>query len=134
MGSSAYKELYRKDMIAWSEAIRKQDPEYFCKLATSEGCDPIWLVCDARRESDMQYFKQNHGEHLLTVRVVASKQVREERGWVYNKEVDDSSSECGLDNFKCDLTINNTSTCESTLMHQLQEVSGWIDMKMASGI
>lgn len=128
MGSSAYKETYRHDMIMWSEAIRKEDPGYFCRLATSEGTGPVWLVCDARRESDMRYFKEHYGKQLMTVRVQASEQVREERGWIYNKGVDDSPSECGLDHFECDLTINNTPTCESSLTQQLEEVTSWVKM------
>lgn len=128
MDSSAYKETYRHDMIMWSEAIRKSDPGYFCRLATSESTGPVWLICDARRESDMHFFKEHHGAHLLTVRVQASKQSREDRGWVYNKEVDDSPSECGLDHYNCDVIINNTTSCEPQLTMQLQEVISWVKL------
>ena len=129
MSSSAYKETYRQDMIVWSEAIRNKDPGYFCELATSEGTDPVWLVCDARRVSDMHYFKEHYKAKLLTVKVQASEQVRQERGWIYNKEVDDSQSECGLDHYDCDVTIDNTSTCESSLTQQLLQVTSWVTMK-----
>ena len=128
MGTSAYKEKYRQDMIVWSEAIRNKNPEHFCKLATAKGVEPVWLVCDARRESDMLYFHKYHSCRLLTVRVHASEEVRAKRGWVYNKEVDDAQSECGLDHYKCDTNIKNGSECESELEEQLQMVVSWVRM------
>lgn len=119
-------------MIVWSEAVRNQDPSYFCQLATSEATGPVWLVCDARRESDMLFFKQHHGSCLLTVRVEASIGVRQERGWVYNQEVDDAPSECGLDHYNCDMTVNNTSPSQQDLMLQLHKITTWVKMMTSS--
>ncbi len=128
MDSSPYKETYRRDMIVWSETIRDQDASYFCRLAVADAnpACPVWLVCDARRESDMQFFREHHGRHLLTVRVHASEDVRQVRGWVYCKDVDDAPSECGLDNYLCDVTINNSSQSTLELALQLDQVTAWV--------
>jgi phosphomevalonate kinase len=107
MDSSAYKETYRKAMIVWGEEMRTKDPGYFCRLATREADKPVWLVCDARRTTDMDYFKLNYGECTITVKVVASEAVRVGRGWVFMAGVDDAESECGLDDYTCDVVITN---------------------------
>ena len=48
---------YRKQMIEWGEAKRNADPGFFCRLATKDATAPIWIVTDARRPSDVAYFK-----------------------------------------------------------------------------
>ncbi len=125
MDSSPYKEKYRHEMIIWSEAVRDSNPEFFCQLAIAEANCSVWLVCDARRESDMRFFKQHFSNCLFTVRVQASEEVRKERGWVYKAEVDAAASECGLDHYECDLTINNDSN-EQDLILQLNTLTSWI--------
>ncbi|XP_023598338.1 phosphomevalonate kinase isoform X2 [Trichechus manatus latirostris] len=60
---------------------------------------PVWLVSDTRRVSDIQWFREAYGASAQTVRVVASEQSRQQRGWVFTTGVDDAESECGLDNF-----------------------------------
>ena len=107
MDSSSYKETYRMAMIAWGEDMRRKDPGYFCRLATAEAVKPVWLVCDARRTTDMDYFKSHYGACTITVRVEASEVVRMGRGWSFTPGVDDAESECGLDNYSCDVVINN---------------------------
>ncbi len=107
MDSSSYKEKYRQDMITWSEMIRDKDPAYFCRLATEGADKPVWLVCDARRPSDMSYFKSKYNGRTLCVRVVASEDVRVVRGWAFTAGVDDAPSECALDNYQVDMTIVN---------------------------
>lgn len=128
MDSSPYKETYRHDMIVWSEAIRSRDPGYFCRLAVSEAKSPVWLISDARRQSDMQFFREEYGAVLLTVKVHATQQARRERGWVYNKDVDDSTSECGLDEYECHVNINNSSPPEENLTPQLDQIISWVKM------
>lgn len=36
-----YKEIYRKEMIDWSDSIRAQDPGYFCREAMQKGITRI---------------------------------------------------------------------------------------------
>ncbi len=105
MDPSSYKETYRRDMILWGEEQRERDPGYFCQLATAEAVKPVWLVCDARRPTDMEYFITRYT--CLTVRVVASEAVRRARGWVVTPGVDDAPSECALDGYPCDVTVSN---------------------------
>ena len=59
------------------------------------------------------------------MRVKASEEIRKERGWVYKPEVDDVASECGLDLYECDMTINNSSN-EQDLILQLDTLTSWI--------
>lgn len=45
LGPGLYKEQYRADMIRWGETRRRQDPGFFCRLATRGAQQPVW-VCD----------------------------------------------------------------------------------------
>jgi phosphomevalonate kinase len=40
-------------------------------------------VSDARRKTDLQWFRENFGSAVKTVRVVADDDVRKERGWQF---------------------------------------------------
>ncbi|XP_047398370.1 phosphomevalonate kinase isoform X2 [Sciurus carolinensis] len=99
LDASTYKEAYRRDMIRWGEEKRQADPGFFCKKIVEGVSQPIWLVSDTRRVSDIQWFQEAYGAAVQTVRVVASEQSRQQRGWVFTPGVDDAESECGLDNF-----------------------------------
>ncbi|XP_002731709.1 phosphomevalonate kinase-like [Saccoglossus kowalevskii] len=99
LDSSQYKEQYRAAMIRWGEERRKQQPDYFCKLTTQgEGCHkPVWIITDARRKTDVEYFQKVYPKSLVTLRVDADISVREQRGFLFTKGIDDAESECGLD-------------------------------------
>ena len=74
-----YKEKVRVDMIAWGEARRDADPGYFCRLSTlqSPGVHkPVWIISDARRKTDLNYFKEKYPSATVTVRVTASEEIR----------------------------------------------------------
>ncbi|XP_054567976.1 phosphomevalonate kinase isoform X2 [Eptesicus fuscus] len=86
-------------MILWGEARRQADPGFFCRKVVEGVSQPVWLVSDTRRVSDIQWFREAYGAVTQTVRVVASEQSRQQRGWVFTPGVDDGESECGLDNF-----------------------------------
>lgn len=121
LDASEYKEAYRKDMIRWGEEMRERDPAYFCRLASqdAENGRPVWLVTDARRPTDMDYFKSLYP--CITVRVTASEGARTERGWAFTAGVDDAASECALDGYPCDVTILNEGN-EATLTNALQNI------------
>jgi phosphomevalonate kinase len=125
LDSSSYKEKFRKDMIQWGEDKRNQDPSYFCSLAakmayhedsldnSSSTGNPlrlvtkqVWFVSDARRVTDLLYFRSNYA-HVLHVRVEASEEVRKSRGWTFTAGIDDAESECGLDNEIFEFVIKN---------------------------
>ncbi|MBN3309649.1 PMVK kinase, partial [Amia calva] len=108
LDSSGYKEQYRADMIQWGERRRQADPGLFCRLAIGDARQPVWLVSDARRRSDLEWFWNRFGERSRTVRVEASEDKRRERGWEFTAGVDDAESECGLDEgVAFDWTIHN---------------------------
>ncbi|CAL1529701.1 unnamed protein product [Lymnaea stagnalis] len=99
LDASEYKEQFRQDMICWGEEKRNQDPGFFCRLATENESSQkeIWIISDARRQSDVEYFKENYRKAALTVRVHSNIDVREQRGFVFTQGIDDAESECGLD-------------------------------------
>ncbi|VTJ53145.1 Hypothetical predicted protein [Marmota monax] len=99
LDASTYKEAYRRDMIRWGEEKRRADPGFFCRKIVEGVSQPIWLVSDTRRVSDIQWFREAYGAAMQTVRVFASEQSRQQRGWVFTPGVDDAESECDLDDF-----------------------------------
>lgn len=122
LGTGQYKEKYRADMIQWGEMQRRQDPGFFCTLATKGAQQPVWIVSDTRRLSDLQWFWNRYPSQSHCVRVEASESTRRERGWEFTKGIDDAESECGLDNgVQFDWTIRNEGDTIS-LQEQLQEL------------
>ncbi|XP_061553291.1 phosphomevalonate kinase isoform X2 [Phycodurus eques] len=97
LGCGVYKEVYRADMIRWGEARRRQDPGFFCHLATRGARRPIWVVSDARRMSDLHWFWAKFPQQTRFVRVESREETRRRRGWSFTAGVDDAESECGLD-------------------------------------
>lgn len=130
LDASAYKEAYRRDMILWGEAQRQADPGFFCRKVVEGVCQPVWLVSDTRRLSDIQWFREAYGAVTQTVRVVASEQSRQQRGWVFTPGVDDGESECGLDNFgDFDWVIANDGD-EQRLEEQLGNLIGFVRSRL----
>ncbi|XP_054638322.1 phosphomevalonate kinase isoform X2 [Dunckerocampus dactyliophorus] len=114
LGPGLYKERYRADMIRWGEARRLQDPGFFCRLATRGAWQPVWVVSDARRLSDLQWFWNRFPQQTRCVRVESSEETRKRRGWSFTSGVDDAESECGLDSgVHFDWTITNEADAPS---------------------
>uniref|UniRef100_A0A8D0U703 Phosphomevalonate kinase n=1 Tax=Sus scrofa TaxID=9823 RepID=A0A8D0U703_PIG len=86
LDASTYKESYRKDMIRWGQEKRQADPGFFCRKIVEGVSQPIWLVSDTRRLSDIQWFQETYGAVTQTVRVVATEQSRQQRGWVFTPD------------------------------------------------
>jgi phosphomevalonate kinase len=57
----------------------------------------IWIICDIRRYTDIDFFEKYFSDCLLLVRIEASIETRQNRGWIFTPNVDDSESECQLD-------------------------------------
>ncbi|XP_064620540.1 phosphomevalonate kinase-like [Lineus longissimus] len=129
LDATDYKEKYREDMIRWGEAKRNEDPSYFCSLTTEREKRPVWIISDARRLTDMEYFKTKFGEKVIAVRVVASSDIRQKRGWLFTEGVDDAESECGLDAFDHDVVIENNSDL-SSIDGQLKELVSKVEMRL----
>jgi len=59
--------------------------------------NPIWIICDIRRYTDIDFFQKYFPNNLLLVRIEASIDTRKNRGWIFTSNIDDSESECQLD-------------------------------------
>ncbi|KAM4806172.1 phosphomevalonate kinase [Urocitellus parryii] len=130
LDASTYKEAYRRDMIRWGEEKRRADPGFFCRKIVEGVSQPIWLVSDTRRVSDIQWFREAYGAAMQTVRVFASEQSRQQRGWVFTPGVDDAESECGLDDFgDFDWVIENHGD-EQHLEQQLAKLLKFIHSRL----
>ncbi|XP_073493423.1 phosphomevalonate kinase isoform X2 [Phyllobates terribilis] len=126
LDASDYKEKYRADMIRWGEEKRNADPGFFCRLIVEGVTQPVWIVSDTRRRSDVDWFLTMYGGAAQTVRVVASLETRRSRGWVYTPEVDDAESECGLDTgVTYNWTITNDGE-QASLDEQLHGLQAFI--------
>eukprot|EP00465_Bigelowiella_longifila_P015220 CAMPEP_0185274090 /NCGR_PEP_ID=MMETSP1359-20130426/51039_1 /TAXON_ID=552665 /ORGANISM="Bigelowiella longifila, Strain CCMP242" /LENGTH=174 /DNA_ID=CAMNT_0027866941 /DNA_START=177 /DNA_END=698 /DNA_ORIENTATION=+ len=98
LSDGPYKEKYRKDMIRWGEERRNKDPGFFAKLVVASCARPVLIISDARRVTDIEFFKEPaRGFYPITVRVEATEETRKTRGWVFTDGVDNVESECGLD-------------------------------------
>ncbi|CAJ0582413.1 unnamed protein product, partial [Mesorhabditis spiculigera] len=109
-----YKEEYRKDMIRWGEEQRAKDPHIFCRetLRTESSAADVLIITDCRRETDMQFYKSLPDTLAITVRISCSTIERVKRGFEYNSVIDDSQSECGLDNYPFDFYIDNSGDAD----------------------
>ncbi|XP_063707405.1 phosphomevalonate kinase [Culicoides brevitarsis] len=122
LSDGPYKEQYRKEMIIWSDEIRKKDPGFFCREAMKKAAAEMIVVSDIRRKTDIKWFQETFGkEKLKCIRIYADDAVREARGWKFEPGVDDVESECDLDDFflwdmMCD---NGDVTQTNTVVTQL---------------
>jgi len=69
---------------------RAENPSYFCQKAIENlndfgeiGKFNIWIITDARRQTDLSYFKSNYPNQVKTIRVKAEDSVREARNWKF---------------------------------------------------
>ncbi|CAH1109843.1 unnamed protein product [Psylliodes chrysocephalus] len=115
LSDGPYKEIYRSEMIKWSEEERNKNLGIFCKAACdSAPITQIWIVSDIRRKTDIEWFKNTYGDLVKTIKITANIQIREKRGLVFTEGVDDAPSECDLDDFnQWDLIISNNNSEES---------------------
>lgn len=79
-------------------------------IVCSIGSKPIVIVSDIRRKTDIEFFESQE-YNIRTVRINASEEVRQARGWVFQSGIDDVQSECDLDDFtQWNLHIDNDGT------------------------
>ncbi|XP_069074485.1 phosphomevalonate kinase isoform X3 [Pleurodeles waltl] len=117
-------------MIRWGEEKRNEDPGFFCRIIVDGASQPIWIVSDTRRRSDVDWFRSSYGELTQTVRVQASEATRRLRGWAFTPGIDDAESECGLDHgMSFDWTITNDGDSE-VLNDQLDTLVDFIKLKL----
>lgn len=121
LAAGGYKETHRAAMITWGEQRRCQDPGFFCRLATQGAQQPVWIVSDARRCSDLLWFQTEYPSQTRCVRVQASEETRGDRGWRFTAGIDDAESECGLDGEEFDWIITNEADAPA-LEEQLENI------------
>ncbi|XP_032645293.2 phosphomevalonate kinase [Chelonoidis abingdonii] len=130
LDASDYKETYRQDMIRWGEEKRNTDPGFFCRIVVEGVTQPVWVVSDTRRLSDVEWFQDVYGATVQLVRVVATEETRKRRNWVFIVGVDDMESECGLDQgVTFDWVITNDGD-ELSLDSQLEKLLHFIYSKL----
>ncbi|XGW05812.1 hypothetical protein V3C99_016290 [Haemonchus contortus] len=114
-----YKEIHRANMIRWGEGVRNAQPDYFCRVTIPPDCtDDVVIISDCRRPTDFEYFQSHY--NTLKVRITASVEERQRRGFVFVDGIDDMPSECALDDYPHDMIIVNDSSCD--LDDQLSDV------------
>ncbi|KAM5129081.1 phosphomevalonate kinase [Mantella aurantiaca] len=134
LDASDYKENYRSAMITWGEEKRNCDPAFFCRLIVEGVTQPVWIISDARRRSDIDWFRSSYGAATQTVRVEASEETRRSRGWEYTPEVDDAESECGLDaGVTFDWIIANDGD-QSALGEELHRLTAFIQSRLTADV
>ncbi|TPP60396.1 Phosphomevalonate kinase [Fasciola gigantica] len=105
--SGPYKEIYRKDMVRWSEQKKTNDLHVFAREAVQIFLDPVHYTTDVVILADAR-------RPCIIARVIASEATRTKRGWIFTTGVDDAETECALDGFPdWDLIIHNDSDVES---------------------
>lgn len=57
----------------------------FIIVSFSANDKPIWIISDARRKTDLQWFKENYVDKCKTIRISSSEEVRKNRGWKFCK-------------------------------------------------
>ncbi|XP_067831971.1 phosphomevalonate kinase isoform X2 [Heptranchias perlo] len=118
-------------MIRWGEQQRARDPGCFCRLIVKDVMQPVWIVSDTRRKSDVEWFQTHFAPTVQTVRVFASEETRKQRGWTYTPGVDDAESECGLDEgIHWDWTVANNGGPEG-LEQQLRPLTEFIQGRLS---
>jgi phosphomevalonate kinase len=128
LSDGPYKEKYRADMIVWGERRRHADPGFFARLVVAESRAPVLIISDARRASDMAFFTAQYP--YLTVRVRCTDATRARRSWVQTEGVDDVESECGLDGYAHDLSVDNDGDA-AALQAVLEQLEATVRRKAA---
>ncbi|KAG8234573.1 hypothetical protein J437_LFUL015364 [Ladona fulva] len=128
MDSSEYKEIYRAEMNKYGEEMRNKDYGYFCRASIEmyeAEKKAVWIISDARRKTDLKWFKERYDGIVKTIRVQANDEVRKSRGWTYTSGVDDAETECGLDTEETwDWVIQNDGS-GTQLDDKLNEIIQW---------
>lgn len=114
LSDGPYKEIYRKQMIVWSDEKRASDFGIFCREASQNISKPTVIVSDIRRKTDIKWFREMFGDKIKLIRIECGDDVRMDRGWKFEAGVDDIQSECDLDDWmEWDLRIENDGRRES---------------------
>nr|XP_022907393.1 phosphomevalonate kinase [Onthophagus taurus] len=119
MSEKPNKEEVRLEMIKWSEMKRSENPGCFCEITCNKAKPvEIWIVSDIRRKTDISWFYDTYQNKVKTIRISTDLDIREKRGFQFEKGIDDAESECDLDQYKnwdLHVTNNDSITCEKSI-------------------
>ncbi|TDG45229.1 hypothetical protein AWZ03_008384 [Drosophila navojoa] len=117
LSDGPYKEQYRRDMIVWSDEVRRRDYGFFCRAAMEQApVDQVEyvIVSDVRRKNDIRWFRETYGPQMVqTLRLTSLPETRKARGWQFTAGVDDEPSECDLDDSSFDYVLENDKDDQS---------------------
>lgn len=134
LDSSPYKETVRRGMVDYSDEVRVHDLDFFVRYSISEHDPerktPIWILTDARRREDIEFFTRSEYvpvRMLLKIRVEANMQTRQSRNFQFTHGIDDYHTETGLDSYAgWDYIIQNDAENEEKVIRQLDDISARI--------
>ncbi|KAL3319483.1 Prefoldin subunit 3 [Cichlidogyrus casuarinus] len=113
MSASLYKEIYRKQMVAWAEKIRTKDGPFFLVKSLNTITDHearIILVPDLRRINDLKFLELNWPrDRRFHILIKVSEEIRKERGWEFVNGIDNAPTECDLDDCDCFDLVEDTT-------------------------
>jgi len=95
-GDQDSSDTYRKNMIKWGEDKYREDPTIFCRMMIEQNDQlclkyPIWIIDDVKYHAEIEFFKKYFNDRLLLVRIEASNDIRQKRGWNDQIDVNDDS-------------------------------------------
>jgi phosphomevalonate kinase len=116
MHCSEYKDQWRLEMIDYAEQMKRQyGQEHWARelldTIPSSGYKFV-LITDWRFRTEKRYVEDHlptQESILITVRVDTSVDVRRERGWTYEADIDTHKSETELDSTSTHFTVHITS-------------------------
>lgn len=98
-----YKEKHRAGIIQTSNKARKINDNIWISQ-TLEYCrtipHSIIVITDFRFLNEDRFFRDNCDWDIITVRINASNELRESRGWRHNETIDNGQSETELDTYQ----------------------------------
>ncbi len=100
-GDNDLSDVYRKNMMKWGEEKYREDPTRFCRMMMEEKDQlcltyPIWIISDVRYYTEIEFFKKYFDDRVLLVRIEASNDTREKRGWNFQVDIDDSQLDINI--------------------------------------
>ncbi|CAF1217524.1 unnamed protein product [Rotaria magnacalcarata] len=91
-----------KHIIKWAEEKCREDPTIFCRMMIEHNdqlcsSNPIWIISDIKSYAEIEFFKNHFNDRVLIVRIEASNDVREKRGWNSQADIDNTELKSQLD-------------------------------------
>lgn len=118
-----FKELHRHPLISFCKLTKRicgEDVFANEVFAIKNSVLKVLIITDLRFEIEVETLKKQNSPYLV-IRVYSDEENRKRRGWVYDPEIDDSPSECELDDYEFDIIVDNNFT-EADLEQELRRI------------